>query len=67
MTVATKRKNETEPADILLTPGEAARQLGVTTKTLASWVRAGKLRAAVVTAGRQRRFSKNDIDRFMST
>lgn len=46
----------------LLSPAEAARLLGVTTKTLGRWVHIGKI-TAVVTPGGHRRYRREDVER----
>lgn len=45
----------------LLVPSEAASLLGVTTKTLGRWARAGRLEA-VVTPGGHRRYRRHVIE-----
>ena len=44
----------------LLTPGEAAGRLGVATRTLADWDRAGKIRARRL-AGGHRRYPESEV------
>ncbi|EQD45517.1 Resolvase domain protein [mine drainage metagenome] len=50
--------------DILLTPREAARRLGVTARTIQSWDRASRLRV-VRTLGGRRRIPESEIHRLM--
>jgi excisionase family DNA binding protein len=44
----------------LLTPREAAEMFGVTTTTLARWVRAGEI-SSVTTPGGHRRYQRADV------
>ena len=46
---------------MLLTPGVAARRIGVCVRTLADWHRAGKITARF-TAGGKRRYPESEID-----
>ena len=48
--------------DVLFTPAEAARQLGVTPNTVTRWSRAGKI-SAIQTMGGHRRFRRSEIER----
>lgn len=45
---------------MLLTPAVAARKVGVVTRTLANWHRAGKI-TAQVTIGGQRRYPESEV------
>ena len=45
---------------MLLMPGVAARRIGVVTRTLANWHRAGKITAQVTPYG-QRRYPESEI------
>jgi len=45
---------------VLLTPAVAARKVGVVTRTLANWHRAGKI-TAQVTIGGQRRYPESEV------
>lgn len=46
--------------DTYLTPGQVARMLGVSPKTIYRWARAGRI-PCVVTLGGHRRFRADDI------
>ncbi|MBL8927075.1 MAG: helix-turn-helix domain-containing protein [Pseudonocardia sp.] len=46
----------------LITSGEVARRLGVTPGAIASWVRQGRLRPAVRTAGGRYRFRWSEVE-----
>jgi len=52
---------DTDRGDELLSPGEAARLLGVDTSTLRRWAEAGKITARV-TEGGHRRFRRADVE-----
>lgn len=49
-------------SETLLTPKEAAAELGVSAKTITRWCREGKL-AHIRTPGGHRRILKADVDR----
>jgi excisionase family DNA binding protein len=55
----------TGPKPEYLTPGEAARLLHVSPKTLNRWANEGRL-ACIVTLGGHRRFSRHEVDRIAS-
>jgi excisionase family DNA binding protein len=50
-----------EPHDEYITPGEAARFLHVSPKTINRWANEGRI-ACIVTLGGHRRFRREDID-----
>jgi hypothetical protein len=52
--------------EALLSPGEVARQFGVTTKQVANWDNDGILKAAFRTPGGQRRYREADVARLRS-
>jgi excisionase family DNA binding protein len=52
---------ETADASRLLSPAEAASRLGVVTRTLADWHRAGKITAQLTLGGR-RRYREHEVD-----
>jgi excisionase family DNA binding protein len=47
----------------LLSTGEAARALGLSTRSLARWAQEGKVTPALVTPGGQYRFDLDDLRR----
>jgi excisionase family DNA binding protein len=47
----------------LLTTGQVAERIGVSARTVASWVRAGKLTPTYVTMGGHARFDWTDVER----
>ena len=49
--------------EAMMTPGEVARQFGVTTKQVANWDNSGILKAAFRTPGGQRRYREADVAR----
>jgi predicted site-specific integrase-resolvase len=51
---------ENAEGPVLLKPGAAARRVGVVTRTLANWHRAGKI-TAQVTLGGQRRYPEPEV------
>jgi excisionase family DNA binding protein len=53
------------PEEVLLTPGQAAALLNVTTRTLGRWCREGQLVPAIRTIGGHRRFREADVERFL--
>ena len=58
--------SDNEPKDPLLKPGEVARLLRVTTATLTSWSRAGKL-TPVLTPGGHHRYRASEIAQLTRT
>lgn len=52
--------------DGLLLPGEAARQLHVSRRTITDWVRKGWIVPAVVTPGDHTRFTQAEVDRVLA-
>lgn len=52
-------------ASALLSPGEAARRLGVHIDTLRRWAADGKIES-VRTPGGQRRFPESEVDRILA-
>lgn len=60
--MATVEPETAENADppVLLMPGAAARRVGVVTRTLANWHRAGKI-TAQLTLGGQRRYPEPEV------
>ncbi|MFF0572534.1 BldC family transcriptional regulator [Streptosporangium saharense] len=57
----TVNKNDTGPAERLLTPGEVAHIFGVDPKTVNRWSLTGKI-PSLKTPGGQRRYRQSDID-----
>jgi len=57
--VETSKTAKTEEP-VLLMPGVAARRIGVVTRTLANWHRAGKITAQITPYG-QRRYPESEI------
>ena len=53
-------ESETAEASRLLSPSEAASRLGVVTRTLADWHRAGKITAQFTLGGR-RRYPESEV------
>jgi excisionase family DNA binding protein len=51
-----------EREERLIGSGEVARQLGVSTSTVSSWVRRGWITAAVKTAGGRLRFRMSEVE-----
>ncbi|MGH3814189.1 MAG: MerR family DNA-binding transcriptional regulator [Pseudonocardiaceae bacterium] len=51
------------PDEPLITTGEVARRLGVTTSAIGRWVQRGLLTPAVVTPGGRYRWRWSDIER----
>jgi len=51
------------PEDRLLSTGEAARALGLSSRSLARWAREGKVTPALTTPGGQYRFRLDDLRR----
>ncbi|TQN28763.1 excisionase family DNA binding protein [Haloactinospora alba] len=51
----------------LLRPGDVAEAFGVTTSTVNTWVREGRLSPALVTPGGHRRFLPQDVHTLMAT
>lgn len=56
----TKETTEAAEASRLLSPAEAASRLGVVTRTLANWHRAGKI-TAQPTLGGKRRYPESEV------
>ncbi|HEY2262111.1 MAG TPA: helix-turn-helix domain-containing protein [Streptosporangiaceae bacterium] len=56
---------ETADASRLLSPAEAASRLGVVTRTLANWHRAGKITAQLTLGGR-RRYREHEVNALAS-
>ncbi|MEV4096113.1 BldC family transcriptional regulator [Streptosporangium saharense] len=54
-------KNDTDPTERLLTPGEVAHIFGVDPKTVNRWSLTGKI-PSLKTPGGQRRYRQSDID-----
>ncbi|TQN27817.1 excisionase family DNA binding protein [Haloactinospora alba] len=51
----------------LLRPGDVAEVFGVTTSTVNTWVREGRLSPALVTPGGHRRFLPDDVQALRAT
>lgn len=51
----------------LLRIKEAAKMLGVNPETLRRWDRSGKLKAIVISPRGDRRYSKEDIEKFINS
>ena len=49
----------------LISPNEAAKQLGISTKTLDNWRSSGKYKLQFVKIGWLVRYKQNDIDNFI--
>jgi len=49
----------------LISPNEAAKQLGISTKTLDNWRSSGKYKLQFVEIGWLVRYKQNDIDNFI--
>ena len=49
----------------LLTTGQVAERIGVSARTVASWVRQGRLKPTYVTLGGHARFDWADVERQM--
>jgi excisionase family DNA binding protein len=61
---AAPRVGEPRAGHELLTPGEAARLLGVTPNTVTRWSRAGRM-PAIQTMGGHRRFRRTEVERVL--
>jgi excisionase family DNA binding protein len=66
VTLPVEHPAEVAGPDRLLTRGEAARYLGLCEQTLAQWVTARRYNLRYVKLGRAVRYSKADLDRFVS-
>lgn len=53
----------TMAADELLTTAQAAKRIGISTTTLNTWARSGKVRPTLITPGGQRRWNLDDLRR----
>ncbi|MFF4990103.1 BldC family transcriptional regulator [Streptosporangium saharense] len=58
-------KNDTGPAERLLTPGEVAYIFGVDPKTVNRWSLAGRI-PSLKTPGGQRRYRETDINALLN-
>ena len=56
---------ELQEPTALLTPASAAAILGISTQTLREYEKKGKIKVALRTDGRQRRYSLAEVNRFL--
>lgn len=59
-------KKPSPEVDVMLTPGEAARMLGVHTNTVRRWSNRGILRAYNIGPRGDRRFKQRDVENFLA-
>ncbi|MBV8984631.1 MAG: helix-turn-helix domain-containing protein [Acidimicrobiia bacterium] len=57
--------SESQPKSEYLTPGEVARLLHVSPKTVNRWAHEGRI-ACIVTLGGHRRFQRDEVERIAS-
>lgn len=57
--------SESQPKSEYLTPGEVARMLHVSPKTVNRWAHEGRI-ACIVTLGGHRRFQRDEVERIAS-
>jgi len=57
--------SESQPKSEYLTPGEVARMLHVSPKTVNRWAHEGRI-ACIVTLGGHRRFQREEVERIAS-